>query len=167
MLDIKDFNLPQDLPKYMEAVREFRETYLEEKALEIEELDDLPPDLQPTMKKAGLLDLRVPKDVGGLGLSFSQYWPILVEAGLPHGTIRQNDVIATGLPEEFFVGILPLFEGSAPNDIRNIVQQVDPVHFSVCGHGGLCGPRGSGIEIEMVNRRLKPGWVAPGHQCGP
>ena len=48
MLDIKDFNLPQDLPKYMEAVKEFRRTYLEEKALEIEELDDLPPDLHRT-----------------------------------------------------------------------------------------------------------------------
>ena len=90
MLDIKDFNLPQDLPKYLEAVKEFARTYLEEKALEMEETDTLPADLQPTMKKAGLLDLRLPKDVGGLGLTFSQYWPILVEAGKPHGTIRQN-----------------------------------------------------------------------------
>lgn len=90
MLDIRNFNLPGDIPKYIDAVKEFARTYLEQKALEIEATDALPPDLQPALKKAGLLELRLPKDAGGLGLSFSQYWPILVEAGKPHGTIRQN-----------------------------------------------------------------------------
>lgn len=87
-LSIKDFNLPQDLERYHQAVKEFAATELEAIAEEIEATTSIPERLLPTLREAGLLTLRLPKEYGGTALTFSQYWPLLVEVAKTSGSIR-------------------------------------------------------------------------------
>ena len=87
-LDIKDYRLPEELERYYEDVKEFAKTELEAIAEEIEKTNKVPSELLPILKGAGLTALTLPKEYGGNGLTFSQYWPILAEVAKPCGTIR-------------------------------------------------------------------------------
>ena len=88
MLRVEDFRLPEELERYRLAVREFALTDLERMALKFEKTKELPEELHPMLRDAGLLRLRLPKKHGGIGLTFSQHWPILLEVAKSHGSIR-------------------------------------------------------------------------------
>ena len=87
-LKIEDFKLPEELERYRTAVKEFVQTELEPIAEELEDTNRVPDRLLPLLREAGLLRLRLPQEYGGIGLTFSQYWPILEEVAKSHGTIR-------------------------------------------------------------------------------
>lgn len=87
-LSIKDFKFPKDLEQYRLAVRELVKTELDPIAEEMEKTGRMPDRLMPLLRDAGLLGLRPPKEYGGMGLTFSQYWPILEEIAKCHGTVR-------------------------------------------------------------------------------
>lgn len=87
-LKIEDFKLPEELERYRMAVREFVQTELDPIAEEIEDTNRIPDRLLPLLREAGLLKLRLPREYGGIGLNFSQYWPILEEVAKSHGDIR-------------------------------------------------------------------------------
>ncbi|MFC1896584.1 acyl-CoA dehydrogenase family protein [Thermodesulfobacteriota bacterium] len=87
-LRIEDFNLPEELESYYEAVREFTVTDLYPLGEEIEDKNRIPDTLLPMLGRAGLLSLRVPKEYGGSGLNMSQFWPILKEVAKSQGAIR-------------------------------------------------------------------------------
>lgn len=85
---LENFRLPQQLEDYKKAIKELARTELAAIADEMEATFQVPDRLLPLLRKAGLLKLRIPKQYGGVGLNFSQYWPILAEVAKPHGTIR-------------------------------------------------------------------------------
>jgi len=87
-LKIEDFKLPEELERYTMAIQEFMQTELELIAEEIEDTSRVPDRLLPLLREAGLLRLRLPQKYGGIGLNFSQYWPVLEEVAKSHGTIR-------------------------------------------------------------------------------
>ncbi len=87
-LSIKDFELPKDLEQYKLAVKELVKTELDPIAKEMERTGRMPKRLMPLLRDAGLLGLRIPREYGGKGLTFSQYWPILEEVAKSHGTTR-------------------------------------------------------------------------------
>lgn len=85
---LKDYKLPKDLEAYKKAVKEFTRTELEDCAVEMQKTNKLPKRLIPLLADAGLLALRIPKEYGGSGLTFTEYWPILAEVARSAGTIR-------------------------------------------------------------------------------
>lgn len=87
-LRLSDYELPRDLEKYRQAVREFTLTEIETMAQEAERDRRLPDRLLPTLVESGLLRLTVPKEYGGEGLNYCQYWPIFCEAAKTAGAIR-------------------------------------------------------------------------------
>jgi len=88
MLDASRFRLPEDLPAYRDALREFIRTEGEALAEEVEETGHLPHRLWPLFRQAGLFRLTLPREVGGYGLTLTQYAPLLEEVAHSHGAIR-------------------------------------------------------------------------------
>ncbi|MFH0844026.1 MAG: acyl-CoA dehydrogenase family protein, partial [Pseudomonadota bacterium] len=89
-LNIKDFNLPEDLEGYTKKLKEFTEKELYPLGEEIDDNNRVPERFLPMLSRAGLLSLRVPKEYGGSGLSFTQFWPILALVAKAQGTIRMS-----------------------------------------------------------------------------
>jgi alkylation response protein AidB-like acyl-CoA dehydrogenase len=87
-LKVADFKLPEEYDRYLEAVKEFTDVELEKYAVEMEKSKRLPDEIHPLLRDAGLLRLRLPKKYGGLGLSFTQYYPIMKTVARSHGSIR-------------------------------------------------------------------------------
>ena len=87
-LRVEDFKLPEEYDRYLEAVKEFTDTELEKYAAELEKTKRLPDEIHPLLSDAGLLRLRLPKKYGGLGLNFTQYYPIMMAVARAHGSIR-------------------------------------------------------------------------------
>lgn len=88
-VDIRDYKLPDELDRYSSAIKELVRTELQPLADEIEHNKTIPYDrLMPLLSQAGLLTLRLPREYGGSGLTFSQFWPILAEVAKSSGSIR-------------------------------------------------------------------------------
>ncbi|MDO8491522.1 MAG: acyl-CoA dehydrogenase family protein [Dehalococcoidia bacterium] len=87
-LDVTKFKLPQQIEEYRKAVAEFVLSDLEPIANQIENTVKVPKEMWPKLQQSGLLRLTMPKEYGGFGLTYSQYFPILEEVAKTHGTIR-------------------------------------------------------------------------------
>lgn len=87
-LDASRFRLPEDLPAYRDALREFLRTEGQDLSEEVEETGRLPDRLWPLFRQAGLFRLTLPREVGGYGLTPTQYAPLLEEVARLHGAIR-------------------------------------------------------------------------------
>lgn len=87
-LDVTKFKLPQQLEEYKKAVAEFVLGELEPIANQIEGTGKVPRELWHKLQESGLLRLTMPRQYGGFGLSFSQYFPVLEIVAGTHGTIR-------------------------------------------------------------------------------
>jgi alkylation response protein AidB-like acyl-CoA dehydrogenase len=83
-----DYNIAENLDRYKEFVRDFRERTLDPLSEEIETSGQLPDDIVRILADADLLRLTLPREYGGEGLCFSEYWPILEEVAKAHGSLR-------------------------------------------------------------------------------
>jgi alkylation response protein AidB-like acyl-CoA dehydrogenase len=83
-----DYNIAEHLDRYKAYVKEFRENTLDPMAEEIEENGKLPKNIVRILADADLLRLTMPTEYGGVGLCFSDYWPILEEVAKSHGSLR-------------------------------------------------------------------------------
>ncbi|MGV8057007.1 MAG: acyl-CoA dehydrogenase family protein [Smithellaceae bacterium] len=84
----RNFKLPEQLDSYRLAFREFVQTELDPIAKEMNKTRKWSPALMPLLSEVGVLTLRFPKEYGGHGLGYSEFWPILEEAGKTGGAIR-------------------------------------------------------------------------------
>jgi alkylation response protein AidB-like acyl-CoA dehydrogenase len=83
-----NYNIAENLERYRAFVREFRQNTLDPLSEEIEESGKLPENIVRLLADAGLLRLTLPTEYGGVGLCFSDYWPILEEVAKAHGSLR-------------------------------------------------------------------------------
>lgn len=153
-LSIKDFNLPKHLEKYRLAVRELVKTELDPIAEEMERTGNMPKRLIPLLKEAGLLSLRIPKEYGGKGLTFSQYWPILEEIAKSHGTTRM--LVHT------FNGTWAMIHhhGTEAQKKKYIPMQVEGKGFLAFA---LTEPgTGTGVDIKTTAKKIGNSYVING-----
>lgn len=83
-----NYNIAENLERYKAFVREFRHNTLDPLSEEIEESGKLPENIIRLLADADLLRLTLPTEYGGVGLCFSDYWPILEEVAKAHGSLR-------------------------------------------------------------------------------
>ena len=75
--------------KFKSETREFVLTKCEAMAEKIEESGQIPlRELINMLKEKRLLGLTAPEEYGGMGLSYSEYWPILADVAMTHHSIR-------------------------------------------------------------------------------
>lgn len=87
-LNISDFTLPKDLERYCQAVIRFARDELDPLADRIDREAQVPEETLPLLRKSGLLLLPYPKEYGGFGLSYPQWYPILEAVAGVGGVIR-------------------------------------------------------------------------------
>ena len=83
-----DYKISDNLDRYMDFVKGFREDTLDPISEGIEENGKLPEDIVRVLADAGLFRLTMPVEYGGEELAFSDYWPLLEEVAKAHGSIR-------------------------------------------------------------------------------
>jgi alkylation response protein AidB-like acyl-CoA dehydrogenase len=83
-----DYNIAENLDRYRAFVKDFREHTLDALSEEIEETGKLPQNVIRILADADLLRLTLPTEYGGVGLCFSDFWPILEEVAKAHGSLR-------------------------------------------------------------------------------
>ncbi|MBX6353239.1 MAG: acyl-CoA dehydrogenase family protein [Thermoflavifilum sp.] len=76
-----DFNLPEELVRMKETIREFVENEVEPHAMQIEEEDRVPDEILEKSKELGLFGLSIPEEYGGMGLSMLGKCAIFEELG--------------------------------------------------------------------------------------
>lgn len=86
--NVKNFKFPDDLEKFRMALRQFVQTELDPIAAEMNRTRQWSPKLMPMLSEAGLLTLRLPREYGGQGLNWTQWWPLLEECGKTGGGVR-------------------------------------------------------------------------------
>ncbi|MDD5722870.1 MAG: acyl-CoA/acyl-ACP dehydrogenase [Syntrophales bacterium] len=84
----KNFKLPEQLDSLKAALPEFVQTEIDPIGVEMNRTRQWSNKLFPLLREAGLLGLRVPKEYGGYGLTYSQYWPLMEELAKTHGGCR-------------------------------------------------------------------------------
>ena len=83
------FKTHEDYLDYKKSLSEFLWKEVEPLASEIDEHDHVPWGvLLPYFRKWGLFGLIIPEQYGGLGLTTSQYLPVLAELAKVSGAIR-------------------------------------------------------------------------------
>lgn len=87
-LKVSDFKIPEELEEYKKALVKFAREVLDPLADKIDKEDSVPEKVLPLVRDAGLIALPCPKEYGGMGLSLSQWWPIMEIAGGVGGNIR-------------------------------------------------------------------------------
>lgn len=83
------FKTKDEYENFKNSVRRFVLTECEALAEEIENTRHLPLDrLMSMLSKMGLLRLTIPEKYGGMGMSFTEFWPIEATVGMTHHSIR-------------------------------------------------------------------------------
>jgi len=83
-----EYRIADNLDRYRQFLKQFRESTLDPISEEIEEKGKLPDDILRVLADAGLFRLTLPREYGGEELCFSDYWPLLEEVAKAHGSIR-------------------------------------------------------------------------------
>ncbi|MFQ5879677.1 MAG: acyl-CoA dehydrogenase family protein [Dehalococcoidia bacterium] len=146
MLGVTEFRLPEQLDDYRRALGRFMAEEGEALAEETEATGVLPARLWPLFREAGLFRLTLPRQYGGLGLTPSQYAPLLEEVAHSHGAIRllvhmwnwisSHGILRYGTEEQRRRYLLPLAQGESH------------IAFSLTEPG-----TGTGTDIQTTARR--------------
>jgi len=92
-LTLDDFQIPEQLGEYKEALQLFARAELDRRADDMDRENRGTDELRTLLKEAGVLRLPCPREYGGLALPPSQWWPVLeilagvggIVRGIAHG----------------------------------------------------------------------------------
>jgi len=136
-----DFTIPEELRLMQKAVRDFVENEVDPVALEIEEKDEIPPQVIKGAKEMGLFGLSIPAKYGGAGIGMLGKCLVFEELGRTHNGfttligvhngIGSVGIVAMGTPEQKekylppmaageLIGALGLTEAGAGSDVGNL-----------------------------------------------
>lgn len=145
---------PQDYEKLRERVVTAIWNELDPLEAEIEDNEHMPLDkIMPVLKKIGAFGFIVPTEYGGLGMSMTQYLPIIAEFAKIHGGIRclvhvhnsfAHALSDIGTPEQK-QAVLP---GAAVGDRSIAFALTEPDHGTGADLGSVATPSDDGYVIN-------------------
>lgn len=136
-----DFTISDEIMLMKKAIRDFVENEVDPRAIEIEEKDEIPPDLLEKAKEIGLFGLSIPAEYGGAGIGMLGKCLVFEELGRTHngfvGVIGAHNgigsvgIVDLGTPEQKqkylpsmatgeTIGAFALTETSAGSDAANL-----------------------------------------------
>jgi acyl-CoA dehydrogenase len=136
-----DFTISDEIMLMKKAIRDFVENEVDPRAIEIEEKNEIPPDLLEKAKEIGLFGLSIPAEYGGAGIGMLGKCLVFEELGRTHngfvGVIGAHNgigsvgIVDLGTPEQKqkylpsmatgeTIGAFALTETSAGSDAANL-----------------------------------------------
>ena len=136
-----DFTISDEIMLMKKAIRDFVENEVDPRAIEIEEKNEIPPDLLEKAKEIGLFGLSIPAEYGGAGIGMLGKCLVFEELGRTHngfvGVIGAHNgigsvgIVDLGTPEQKqkylpsmatgeMIGAFALTETSAGSDAANL-----------------------------------------------
>ncbi|MHA1247004.1 MAG: acyl-CoA dehydrogenase family protein [Candidatus Thorarchaeota archaeon] len=155
-----DFKLSEQEQKIWERAQEFTREYITPKAHELEKRNEFPKDVVQKAYEAGLMNLHVPKEAGGPGLS------LLAETLVSEATGYGCAGMATSIMCNN-LAFAPLLIGATIEQLKTYVEPL--ITGKEVKFGAFClTERGAGSDVSgMTTRAIRDGdeYIINGTKC--
>ena len=136
----------KSLEAWTEEVRAFVEGPAEAWSQEIEATGTVPRRMWEELRARGYLRLAAPRELGGVGLSFGEYLPLLELFARSHGSLRMIVHVANGIWR-------PMLRWATPEQVDRFVRP--QVAGDIVVAFTLTEPHaGTGADIQLSARRV-------------